>query len=67
MRYKTFIDDPLWDGEGCGTSPKCCIHKNPPWFCKELPQATTDDIEIRLCGGEIGTEYGDTPIEIYIK
>ena len=44
-----YPNDPLWDGQGCGTST-CCTFSNPPWFCKQLPQATTDDIEIRICG-----------------
>ncbi len=44
----------------------CCEFKNPLWFCKQLPQPTTDDIELRLCGDEdINNE--DIPIEIYIR
>ena len=65
-----YPDDPLWDGQGCGTNPTCCTYNNPPWFCKELPQATTDDIEIRLCHGYGFTVQEDTPIElieIYIQ
>ena len=27
----------------------------PPWFCKQLPEATTDDIEVRLCADEATT------------
>ena len=47
----TSYEDPLWDGQGCdgGTTMSCCSFNNPPWFCKELPQPTTDDIELRLC------------------
>ena len=30
----------------------CCQFNNPPWFCKDLPQPTTDDIELRLCINE---------------
>ncbi len=57
-----YSDDPLWDGQGWGTST-CCEFNNPPWFCKQLPQPTTDDIEMRICGDrQIGDE--DTPIEI---
>ena len=41
--------DPLWDGSGCGSTSSCCGFNNPPWFCKQLPQPTTDDIEMRLC------------------
>ncbi len=47
-----YSDDPLWDGQGCGGTNTCCEFNNPPWFCKQLPQPTTDDIELRLCGDE---------------
>ncbi len=58
-----YSDDPLWDGQGCGGTSTCCEFNHPPWFCKQLPQPTTDDIELRICGNEsIGNE--DTPIEI---
>ena len=43
-------NDPLWDGEGCGPTSTCCEFNNPPWFCKTLPQPTSDDIELRICG-----------------
>ena len=34
-----------------------------PWFCKQLPQTTTDDIEARICRDNIyGSE--DTPVEL---
>jgi len=67
-----FADDPLWDGQNCGPNAACeCINNNPPWFCKRLPQATTDDIEVRICGndGEVPIQE-DTPvelIELYIR
>ncbi|XP_064387339.1 uncharacterized protein LOC135335723 [Halichondria panicea] len=57
-----YPDDPLWDGQGCGGTSTCCEFNNPPWFCKQLPQPTTDDIELRLCGNQIPDE--DSPIEI---
>ncbi len=58
-----YSDDPLWDGQGCGGTSTCCEFNNPPWFCKQLPQPTTDDIELRICGNQnIGDE--DTTIEI---
>ena len=58
---KFYSEDPLWDGEGCGGTSTCCQFNNPPWFCKQLPQPTTDDIELRLCGDEGFKE--DTAIE----
>ena len=57
-------DDPLWDGQDCGTSNTCeCTLNNPPWFCKQLPQATTDDIEVRICGNQDLSDE-DTPVEL---
>ena len=58
-----YPDDPLWDGEGCGLTSTCCTFNNPPWFCKQLPQPTNDDLEIRLCGANSAT-YENTPIEL---
>ena len=55
--------DPLWDGEGCSPESTCCQFNRPPWFCRDLVQASTDDVELRICGNEnISNE--DTPIEI---
>ena len=47
-----YSDDPLWDGAGCGKNSTCCQFNNPPWFYSTLPQATMDDMEVRLCFGE---------------
>ena len=70
--YTNFVfysDDPLWDGEGCGPTSTCCAFNNPPWFCKQLPQSTSADLEVRLCSEDYKI-YEDTPverIELYIK
>ena len=65
-----YTSDPLWDGKGCGSlEGTCCAAPGLPWFHKTLDNATTDYIELRVCGDE-GTENEDTPIvfyEIYIK
>ena len=42
-------NDPLWDGENCLSSSTCCSLHNPPYFVKQLPTQTTDDIETRIC------------------
>ena len=58
-----YPDDPLWDGENCGSGSTCCEFNDPPYFCKTLSQPTTDDIEVRICADELfGNE--DTPIEL---
>ena len=64
-----YANDPLWDGQGCGPTSTCCTFNNPPWFCKQLPQSTNADLEVRLCSaGRVAIE--NTPIELielYIK
>ena len=62
-QYIFYPDDPLWDGEGCGPTSTCCSFNNPPWFSKQLPSPTTDDIEMRLCGYN-SRRYEDTRLEI---
>ena len=67
---RLLTSDPLWDGQGCGTPPCCELSFPPgaPWFCKQLPQATSDDIEVRICRDELST--GNTPlelVELYIR
>ena len=61
--------DPLWDGSGCGSTSSCCGFNNPPWFCKQLPQSTTDDIELRACTDEVSSnEYlALETVEIYVQ
>ena len=63
---KPYQDNPLWDGQVCGLNSTCCSFNSPPWFCKQLPQPTTDDLELRVCGDS----YSSTPfdqIELYIQ
>ena len=62
------LDDPLWDGRNCTSTSTCCSLNNPPYFVAQLPTATTDEIEARMCQQDGGDE--DTPIEfieLYVK
>ena len=66
-----YVSDPLWDGLGCG-SPPCCELSYPPgvmapWFCKQLPQPTTDDIEVRICADSSIEATPVERIELYIR
>ena len=68
-----FHDDPLWDGDGCPEGNSCCTFSNPPYFTRQLPASTSDDIELRDCGDQRGigaTSSADTLIqfiELYVK
>ena len=68
--YDTFhADDPLWDDQGCSPTSTCCTFNNPLWFCKQIPQSTNADLEVRLCSAGTAT-FENTPIElieIYVK
>ena len=57
-------NDPLWDGKDCnGLEGTCCDPPNLPWFCKELPQPTTDYLEVRVCGDQSLSDE-DTPVDL---
>jgi len=64
--------DPLWDGNGCGSTSTCCSYNQPPWFCKQLSETTSENIEVRLLTDAVPNllENEDTPIqsiELYIQ
>ena len=63
-----YHDNPLWDGVGCDESlTTCCQFNNPPWFCKQLPQPTMDDIELRLCADSPSESTPIELVEIYVR
>ena len=68
-----YQQDPLWDGQGCGPTSTCCSYNQPPWFCKQLSETTSENIEVRLMTGAYtmnSLENEDTPIqfiELYIQ
>ena len=68
-QYKFYPDDPLWDGQGCGRLNTCCAFNNPPWFMKELPSSTSDDIEMRLCTDEAHSneDINFESVEVYVQ
>ena len=69
QRGVTYRDNPLWDANGCVSSSTCCTFNNPPWFCKDLPSPTRDDIEARACGDQNQSDE-DVPIslvELYVQ
>ena len=53
--------DSLWDETDC----LCC--DNPPWFYKQLPHPTTDDIEMRVCKNENDENIAITEFKIYVQ
>ena len=69
FQYRFYPYDPLWDGQGCGRLNTCCSFNNPPWFMKQLPSSTSDDIEMRLCADEVRSNEDITfeTVELYVQ
>ena len=63
-----FLDNPLWDSQGCASGSTCC-NRGGPWFTTTLSQEASADIEIRMCHTHVsGTEYiGLEQLEILIN
>ena len=61
--------DRLWTGESCASENPCCSFHDPPYFSRQLPAATTNRIELRLCHDQ---NQGDENVlvlfaEIYVQ
>ena len=57
-----YPNDPLWDGQGCGSRSTCCTFNTPPWFFKTLSSSISDNLELRICSDEHCASE-DTPLE----
>ena len=59
----------LWDGRDCHPNSTCCSRHNSPYFTKTLSMPTTDDIELRRCGGAASSieNVAIELIELYVK
>ncbi len=58
-----FPNDTLWDGQVCGEICTCCTGTTASWFCKTLPLATRENVEVRLCADE-NNNNENIPIEL---
>ena len=61
-----YLYDPLWDGQNCIATSTCCTFNSPPYFTKQLPNPTTDDIEARMCWLDSATAPIEF-IELYVQ
>ena len=61
-----YLDDPLWDSQGCASGSTCC-DRGGPWFTTTLLKATSDDIEVRLCTRYDSEDIAVEQLEIYIN
>ena len=61
-----YLDDPLWDSQGCASGSTCC-DRGGPWFSTTLSGEVNDDIEVRWCTGYANEEGTVEEMEIYIS
>ena len=61
--------DIQWSEGECGSKSQCCSLNNSTQFYKQLPQPTTDDIEMRLCRDEQASNENIfiDKIDIYVQ
>ena len=66
-RKQWYLDDPLWDSEGCPYGSTCC-DRGGPWFNTTLRKEVSNDIEVRWCfnGDGANENYGVDQLEIYV-
>ena len=66
---KWYINDPLWDSDGCGDSDKECCDRDGPWFNTKLNQEVSDDIEVRWCitSNNMIEDIAVDELEIYVS
>ena len=62
-----YLDDPLWDSQGCDRNSTCC-DRGGPWFTTTLSQEVSNDIEVRMCSySDLSVDnLGVDELEIYI-
>ena len=62
-----YLDDPLWDSQGCAANSTCC-DRGGPWFTTTLSEEVRDDIEVSLCldQGLSDEDVGVNQLEIYV-
>ena len=64
-----YIQNPLWDGKGCGTFPNGCEGTRDPWFQKTFPYTINSDVEVRVCldQGRVDEDILIEQIHIYVQ
>ena len=68
-QFSFHSNDTLWDGEDCLSSSTCCSQRNPPYFVKQLPASTNDDIEARICLDQplLDEDIAVELVELYVQ
>ena len=65
--HRILHSDPLWDGQNC--LDDCMCQPQLPFFVKNLPAPTREDIELRICSHSSATDGGTIidQVELYVQ
>ena len=65
--HRIVHSDPLWDGQNC--LDDCMCQPQLPFFVKNLPAPTREDIELRICSHSSATDGGTIidQVELYVQ
>ena len=66
LNSQWYLDDPLWDSQGCASGNTCC-DRGGPWFSTTLNEVTRDDIEVKWCFSDHFEDIGVDQLEIYVN
>ena len=66
LEVQWYLDDPLWDSQGCAANSTCC-DRGGPWFTTTVDQEVRDDIKVRWCTSDVEEESGVEQLEIFIN
>ena len=62
-----YTNSTLWDSKGCYSRSRCCSSSSrQPWFQAALHDATTENIEVRLCRHSTAFNVGLEKLELYV-
>ena len=69
LSQKLYTNDPLWDGDGCGSKePHCCSASGLLWFHKVLTSSTTETLEMHICSdGDPNNDKEIVSYESFVK
>ena len=64
-----YPNNPLWDGQGCNEPNKYCSFNSPPWFYRQLPEITTEPInmKVHLDEGPCIEDIAIERVDIYVQ
>ena len=62
-----YLDNPLWDSQGCAANSTCC-NRGGPWFSTTLSQEVRDDIAVSWCFDQnpVDEDLAVDQLEIYV-